>query len=164
MSTWKDKNEPAAQETSGAGKHSSGSTSCEGYKLEVRSTIDDARLIRFGPYEVPLDAYWREVPIRPMNPIDGAINFPMNEVFRDHAAEHGVMSYAAAESLRWALHACAGWCGCIETRFVKVNYQETYSVTEIGVMPAVRTPRFSTCYPPVEPRALVARMTEVEKP
>lgn len=116
--------------------HGSGSSTTHHWKLEVRTSYPDPTIIGSGDKAFVIDNNWREWPVYPgTNPY--GINIPFRSWDRT-AGDHGMFSQTVMEAHRWALLAYleAGTlcgAGCIETRLVKIELQQSYSTKELGV-------------------------------
>ena len=97
-------------------KRSRGSRSLDGYTVEARYNFDRPMTIA----EQIFDNRWREVKTYPAN-----FGVPIGMDFDvEQLKERGLLSYPAAQAIRWWLHACAhsqiGISGlCMETKLIK---------------------------------------------
>lgn len=126
------------------GLHSRGSRSGTFYKVEFRNTSSVPKVIGDGcePFPFVIDNYWRELPIT-RGATQWGVNIPIRGWDGD-AADHGLVSYVAAEAHRWAFLAAleagiggAGGALCVETRLVAVELHSEYRTKEVGVSPAM---------------------------
>lgn len=128
--------------------HGSGNSTGTYYKIEVRSTYPDPKVVPTndptGPFVI--DDKWRTWPIGfNRTGIGPAPSVPVR-AYTEHAAEHGLLTHEAAMAHQWALYAVLdanGWGGslCIETRLVAIEFWESYSMTEVGVSEVLPRPR-----------------------
>lgn len=122
------------------GIHGSGSSTGTYYKVEFRTITSMTAVIGNPnePFPFVIDHYWRQLPIR-CGATQWGTNIPCRS-WDSEAAQHGMVSYAAAEAHRWAFLAYLeasrpGGSLCIETRLVAVEFKREYSTKEIGVTP-----------------------------
>lgn len=101
-------------------KGSSGSGTYRLYTVEVRYDYPESKA--WGDFII--DREWRTLPIIKWN-----VGVP-NKTFSRHAEDHGLLSWPAANALRWWAHAAMGWC--VQTRIVAHEFEESYSETIIG--------------------------------
>ncbi len=109
---------------------SQGSLTSTGYTVEARFFMRDAEMIRQQLY----DGQWRKVEFNL-----SANSIPMSPVHHRELLEHGLFSYAAAQSLRWWFHAqaeieCVGGAPGLQTRLVQHRLTCTHEVKSIGVV------------------------------
>lgn len=109
---------------------SQGSLTSTGYTVEARFFMRDAEMIRQQLY----DGQWRKVEFNL-----SANSIPMSPVHHRELLEHGLFSYAAAQSLRWWFHAqaeieCVGGAPGLQTRLVQHRLTLEHDVTAIGVI------------------------------
>lgn len=129
-----------ALELPSATKHGSGSSTGTYFKIEVRNNSSMPKVIGDAKVPIPfvIDNYWRTLPIY-RGATAWGVNIPIRSWHTDlEAADHGLVSYTAAEAHRWAFLAAleAGTVGgslCIETRLVAVELHKTYTTKEKGV-------------------------------
>ncbi len=106
---------------------SSGSETC--YSVEARYNFPN-------PVEISgqiFDDRWREVKFE-----DGPVGVPRASEYQEHTLRHRMLGYAAAQALRWWLHANAdamkaGTCTCLETRLVKHKISHSCEIEEVSV-------------------------------
>lgn len=120
------------------GVHGSGSSTGTYYKVEFRTTTSMTTCIGNPnePFPFVIDHYWRTLPIQ-LGAMQWGTNIPCRS-WDGEAAQHGMVSYAAAEAHRWAFLAYLeatkpGGSLCIETRLVAVKFKREYSTEEMGV-------------------------------
>lgn len=137
---------PATQtlELPSAGKHSSGRSSSRLYKIEVRDTSTQPRVLQ-AQESVPfvIDGYWRQLPIY-RGPTKWGVNIPVRQDIGD-GLDIGLVPYAVAEAHRWAFIAAmealvVGGSLCLETRLVEVELMRTFETKELGVTQGMTVP------------------------
>lgn len=109
---------------------SQGSLTSTGYTVEARFFMRDAEMIRQQLY----DGQWRKVEFDL-----SANSIPMSPVHHHELLEHGLLSYSAAQALRWWFHAiaeieCVGGAPGLQTRLVQHRLTLEHDVTAIGVI------------------------------
>lgn len=109
---------------------SQGSLTSTGYTVEARFFMRDAEMIRQQLY----DGQWRKVEFNL-----SANSIPMSPVHHHELLEHGLLSYSAAQALRWWFHAiaeieCVGGAPGLQTRLVQHRLTLEHDVTAIGVI------------------------------
>jgi len=120
------------------GIHGNGSSTGTYYKVEFRTISSMTKCIGNPnePFPFVIDHYWRTLPIQ-LGAVQWGANIPCRS-WDAEAAQHGMVSYAAAEAHRRAFLAyleatTPGGSLCIETRLVAVEFKREYSTKEIGV-------------------------------
>lgn len=109
---------------------SQGSSTSTGYTVEARFFMRDAEMIRQQVY----DDKWRQVEL-----YQSAIGVLMSTSYQRELIEHGLLSYSAAQALRWWFHAqaeieCVGGAPGLQTRLVQHRVTYTNEVAAIGVV------------------------------
>ena len=109
---------------------SQGSSTSTGYTVEARFFMRDAEMIRQQVY----DDKWRQVEL-----YQSAIGVPMSTSYQRELIEHGLLSYSAAQALRWWFHAqaeieCVDGAPGLQTRLVQHRVTYTNEVKAIGVV------------------------------
>ncbi|SRR6266404_238374 len=104
---------------------SSGSGSETGYSVEARYNYPQPKIIAGVIYHKD----WRHV-----HPQQGVLGVPVAHPQQRHIIEHGLMSYPAAQAIRWWLHAIAAseeFLGglCLETRLIEHRISYSYKET-----------------------------------
>ena len=132
-----------ALEIHSPGLHGSGTSTGTYYKIEFRNTSSMPIVIGDGrrPFPFVIDNYWRALPVC-RGATEWGVNIPIRAWDGD-AADHGLLSYVAAEAHRWAFLAAleagvagAGGALCVETRLVAVELHRQHSTKEVGVTEA----------------------------
>lgn len=100
-----------------------------GRGAEIGYTVE-ARLNYHEPAKISgqiFDNRWRRVEFE-----KGAIGVPSCSRYQRHVAEHGMLGYAAAQALRWWLHANAeveqSSALCLETRLISHRISYTHKI------------------------------------
>ncbi len=109
---------------------SQGSLTSTGYTVEARFFMRDAEMIRQQLY----DGQWRKVEFEQF-----IVGSPPIDSYQRELLEHGLFSYAAAQSLRWWFHAqaeieCVGGAPGLQTRLVQHRVTLAHEVAAIGVV------------------------------
>jgi hypothetical protein len=109
---------------------SKGSAALTGYTVEARFFMRESEKIRQQIY----DEQWRQVEFDL-----SANSIPMSPVHHHELLEHGLLSYSAAQALRWWFHAiaeieCVGGAPGLQTRLVQHRLTLEHDVTAIGVI------------------------------
>ena len=84
------------------------------------------------------DLRWRRVLFQKTAPDIGVPDAPSHKTL---TLEHGMLSYEAAQALRWWFHAAAGHdlgMVCLETRLVSHKIVSTYEINAVEVHDPVR--------------------------
>lgn len=102
--------------------HGTGTETC--YTVEARHCYPDAIVIAGQIFDIRWKrAHFEESPV-------GVPSGPA--YIHRHAKEHGMLSYQAAQALRWWIHAqgesTGTGCVCLETRLVKHQIKWSYSI------------------------------------
>lgn len=131
-----------ALELRSKGFHGNGSSTGTFYQVEIRSTSTMPTVVGDRGATIPfvIDNYWRALPIM-RGATAWGVNIPICS-WDGEIADHGLVSYVAAEAHRWAFLAAleagvggAGGALCIETRLVAVEFHKEYRTKELGVSP-----------------------------
>lgn len=92
------------------------------------------------------DNRWREVKFQ-----DSAIGVPRCAPFNRRTLEHGLLGYAAAQALRWWLHAAAeadNMSGlCLETRIVSHKISYSHKIETVAAHDHIHGDDRSNCMP-----------------
>lgn len=129
-------------ELSNAPVHGNGSSTGTFYKVEFRNISTMVTVIGDGqqPFPFVIDNYWRQLPLT-RGATKWGVNIPIRS-WDGEAADHGLVTYVAAEAHRWAFLAAleagvggAGGALCVETRLVAVEFHKEYRTKELGVSP-----------------------------
>lgn len=93
------------------------------------------------------DDRWRRVNFQ-----HGKVGVPAASPFDRHTIEHGLLGYAAAQALRWWLHATAdaqsmGCALCLESRLVEHRISYTHKIEAIAAHGYVGGEDRSNCIP-----------------
>ena len=126
-----------ARETPNAHKHGKGEGHHHGYLVEVRTSYFQPKVLS---KDLVIDNVWRRWPVHEGS-VPYGLNVPVGRNDRDMLA-HGLLTREAAEAHRWGLLASLeadSLLGslCVETRLVKVRYDWSYKLTEVGVSEAM---------------------------
>jgi hypothetical protein len=127
-----------AREIPNAHKHSKAEGTHHGYLVEVRSSYFIPTVLA---KDLVIDSVWRRWPIG-AGTVPNGLNVPTGPHDHDMLVHGGLLTREAAEAHRWGLLAtldAASTLGalCIETRLVKVRYDWSYKLTEVGVSEAM---------------------------
>lgn len=108
-------------------RRSSGRSTGVGYSVEARHRHSEPRTVAGRIF----DERWREVGFE-----EGPAGVPVRVGPFDRARQHGLYPYAAAQALRWWLHATAeaepGHGLCLETRLVEHRIEAEHEVTSVA--------------------------------
>ena len=109
---------------------SKGSSTSTGYTIEARFHVREPEKIGRQIY----DDRWRQVEFD-----RSASGGPMSPVYHHELIERGLLSYSAAQALRWWFHAqaeieCVGGAPGLQTRLVQHRVTCTHEVAAIGVV------------------------------
>ncbi len=101
-----------------------------GYTVEARFFMRDAEMIRQQVY----DEQWRQVEFDQFN-----VSVPMRSNYHRALIEHDLLSYSAAQALRWWFHAqaeteCVDGAPGLQTRLVQHRLTLAHEVAAIGVV------------------------------
>lgn len=121
--------------------HSRGSGTETGYKVEARYNFNQAVKIS----DFIIDNRWRQIDFP-----KATNGVPQAPFYQRHTLEHGYLSYAAAQALRWWLHAEAESDGgglCLETRIVKYKIAHSYEITRVAEHMRIGGDDRSNCIP-----------------
>ena len=92
------------------------------------------------------DNRWREVKFQ-----DSVVGVPRCAPYYRHTLEHGMLGYAAAQALRWWLHALAeADClsgVCLETRIISHQIKHTHKIETIATHGHIHGDDRSNCIP-----------------
>ena len=120
----------------------SGSGTEIGYTVEARNNFH-------APMQIGgqiFDNRWRQVKFE-----QSAIGVPICPRYQRHIAEHGMLGYAAAQALRWWLHANAeagqGMALCLETRIISHKIIYTHKIETQAAHEHVHGDDRSNCMP-----------------
>ena len=111
-------------------EQSKGSSTRPGYTVEARFSLINPEKIGRQIY----DNRWRQVEFD-----QSAIGVPMSPIYHRELIEYGLLSYSAAQALRWWLHAqaeleCFGASHGLQTRLVLHQLTCEHDVKAIGVV------------------------------
>lgn len=138
-----------------------------GNETETAYTVE-ARYNYANPVQIGgqiFDNRWREVKFQ-----DAVIGVPRCATFRRHTLEHGMLGYAAAQALRWWLHAAAeadNMSGlCLETRIVSHRISYSHKIETVAAHDHIHGEDRSNCVPDwgKTPNAKGQRMRRKRRP